>query len=109
MPFVTRKISNYGTENPVVARVSFQWTNLMHWFDLSIARKEAVGEALLLQVQPRLLSAKEIAVKHHAATTAVRILECDELARAFFIRSPPSSRHFRSCVRAASGQRCPGA
>lgn len=83
MPFVTRKISDHGTENPLVARVSFQWLNLMPWFDLSVARKNAVGEALLLQVQPRLLAAKEIAAKHQAAAAVGRTKDCDDLARAF--------------------------
>lgn len=78
MPFVTRKLSDYGTGNPIVARVSFQWLNLLHWFDLSRARREAVGEALLLRVQPRLLAAAEIAAKHQAAAKGIpRLLNDD--------------------------------
>ncbi len=83
MPFELRKLSDYGSANPIVARVSYQWVNLLPWYDLAVARRHAVGEALLLQVQPRLLAAKEIEAKHQPAAAAGRAEECGQLIRAF--------------------------
>lgn len=71
MPFVTRKVSDHGTEDPLVARVGYQWVEILPWFNLSEARRTSVLETLLMKVQPHLLSARETAEKIKAGLGAI--------------------------------------
>lgn len=61
MPLVTQKLSDHGTEDPLVARVVFQWLDILPWFVLSEARKTSFHETLLLKVMPRLIAARDAA------------------------------------------------
>lgn len=71
MPFVTRKISDHGTEDPLVARVGYQWVEILPWFNLSEARRTSVLETLLMKVQPHLLTARDTAEKLKAGLGAI--------------------------------------
>ena len=41
MPFETRKISDHGTEDPLVARVGYQWVEILPWFNFLEGRRAA--------------------------------------------------------------------
>lgn len=55
MSLKMRKVLDYGTADPLVARVSFQWIEILDWFDLPESRRQSVLEMLTLNLQPKLL------------------------------------------------------
>lgn len=95
MPLVMRKLSDHGTEDPLVARVSYQWLEILPWFDLSEARQTSVHETLLMKVQPRLVAAREVAEKlniglraiHQDSPTAPKPGAIETLANKFLIEA----------------------
>lgn len=58
MSFQVKKIADVGTENPVVARLSYQWFEIFRWFDLPPTRRNAVLEIMFDKCSPAFLSAK---------------------------------------------------
>lgn len=60
MPFQVKKISDYGTSNPFVARLGFQFNELMKFFRLSKDQQEKLFGILLLEVQPKALTCFKI-------------------------------------------------
>ena len=61
MPFVLRQTSDHGTANPIVARTSVQFFELLKWFPLDEERGDQIIHILHGQVQPRLLTCMEVA------------------------------------------------
>lgn len=66
MPLEMQKLSNHGTDDPLVARVVFQWLEILPWFVLSEARQTRFHETLLVKVMPRLIAARDAAEKLEA-------------------------------------------
>ncbi len=54
-----RKLPSPGTEDPIVARVSYQWFEVLNWFELSEKRRGAATERLMFRIQPCLLELRE--------------------------------------------------
>jgi hypothetical protein len=66
MPFEVRKISNYGTGHPVVARLKIQTHELLQWADLPKEKREAVT-TLYFDMAERLLKCHEAQARLVAA------------------------------------------
>lgn len=60
MSFIIKKISDHGTSNPIVARLSVQTSELMQFYPLSKEKRDKIFEILHENVQPRLLRSYEI-------------------------------------------------
>ena len=60
MPFIIKKLSDHGTGNLLVARTSYQVSQMMGIFQLSKEKKEDVFGIYLLGLQPKLLRCFEI-------------------------------------------------
>ena len=60
VPFQTRKLFDVGTAHPTVARLSFQWIEILQWFDLPKRRQEALLEIMLLNVQPAMIECERL-------------------------------------------------
>lgn len=63
MTFIMKKISDYGTSNPIVARTSIQAKDLMQPYDLGKEKEDAIFEIYLNEVQPRLIRCMEMSNK----------------------------------------------
>lgn len=63
MGLILKKISNYGTSNPIVARTSVQVINLLQPFSIAKEVKERIFEIYFAKVQPRLIRCMETAQK----------------------------------------------
>ena len=76
MPFEIRKISNYGTGHPVVARLAMQTSELIQWSDLNEADRGQVLELYFHVLKPRLLKCHEAYDRLCAARDeALKVLE----------------------------------
>ncbi len=62
-PFVIQKISDHGTENPIVARLSLQTQDLLQWCGLSPEKKEEVFGIYFTQLQRRLLKCSDVVAR----------------------------------------------
>lgn len=62
MPMQFKKVSDVGTENPIVARLSLQWSELAPLYGLSRIANAAVFGILFEKVQPRLIECERIAL-----------------------------------------------
>jgi hypothetical protein len=62
-PLVVQKISDHGTENPIVARLSLQTQGLLQWCGLSPEKKEEVFGIYCTRLQRRLLKCSDIVVR----------------------------------------------
>jgi hypothetical protein len=51
-----RQISDYGTANPIVARLSLQTQELLQFYDLSESQKQGVFGLMFSDIQPKLLT-----------------------------------------------------
>lgn len=60
MGFIFKKVSDYGTSNPIFARTSVQVSNLLQPFSLPKEKKERIFEIYFTMVQPRLIRCMEI-------------------------------------------------
>ncbi len=60
MEFMLKKISDYGTENPIVARTSVQVSNLLQPFSIPKPQKERIIEIFFSMFQPRLIRCLEV-------------------------------------------------
>jgi len=60
MSFIIKKISDHGTSNPIVARLSVQTSELMKFYPLSKEKREKIFEILHGNIRPRLLQSYEI-------------------------------------------------
>jgi hypothetical protein len=58
-----RQISDYGTANPIVARLSLQTQELLQFYDLSESQKQDVFGLMFSDIQPKLLTCFGIADK----------------------------------------------
>lgn len=70
MPYVAKKIADVGTENPIVARLTFQWLEIFRWFDVPAHRKNAVFEIMMHKVQPRVVECERISLSMRADVEA---------------------------------------
>lgn len=61
MPFIIRQTSDHGTANPIVARTSVQFFELLKWFPLEDERQDQILQILHDRVQVRLLTCMEVA------------------------------------------------
>lgn len=61
MTFVFKKFSNYGAENPIVARTVVQTQEVLQFFHIDKAKKDRALEIYIQHIQPRLLRCMEIA------------------------------------------------
>lgn len=59
MPFVFQKISNHGSENPIVARLSIQTIDLIRWLKATEEEKKLIIENYI-ELQRRLLNCFDI-------------------------------------------------
>lgn len=115
MPFVTRKISDHGTEDPLVARVGYQWVEILPWFNLSEARRNSVLETLLMKVQPHLLRARETAEKiktglgaiHKDEPAAPTPAAIQSLAKQFLVEANRSLEEFAPVFGLLLGRKAP--
>lgn len=60
MTFVLKKVSDYGTSNPIVARLAVQTNKVISFFGMSKENQDRVLEIYISMVQPRLLQCMEI-------------------------------------------------
>lgn len=60
MGFILKKVSDYGTSNPIVARTSVQVSNLLQPFPLPKEKEERIFEIYFTMVQPRMIRCMEI-------------------------------------------------
>lgn len=60
MGFVIKKISDYGVENPIVARTTIQATEVVQFLRLEKTKRDRVLEIYMRCIQPRLLRCMEI-------------------------------------------------
>ena len=72
-PFEIQRISNHGTSNPIVARLTIQSNNLLQWLNVDQVKREAIflhymelNRRLLtcFDIQSRLINAKTETVEH---------------------------------------------
>lgn len=61
MGFILKKVSDYGTSNPIVARTSVQVSNLLQPFSIPKLKEERIFEIYFTMVQPRLIRCMEVA------------------------------------------------
>ena len=76
MAFVIRKVSDYGTSNPIVARLAVQTHEVIRFFEIDTDRQHRVLGSYVNSVKPRLLRCLELAdaVTEEANTINERIL-----------------------------------
>ena len=72
-PFIIQKISNHGTENPIVARLTIQTINLIDWLAVEDGDRKSIIE-IYLDLNRRLLSCYDI----HQRLVAARDIAVDE-------------------------------
>jgi len=63
MGFILKKVSDVGTSNPIVARLSLQFSELIKFYNLDDSKKELITELLTGDIQKRLLSCDKEAVE----------------------------------------------
>jgi hypothetical protein len=51
-----QQISNFGTTNPIVARITFQTQELLQYFDVTQEQKDQIIRMTLIDIQPTLLA-----------------------------------------------------
>jgi hypothetical protein len=51
-----QQLSDDGTENPIIARLSVQTTELLKFYNLSVNQKEEIFELFSYNIQPKLLA-----------------------------------------------------
>lgn len=56
MTFRIQQISDYGTANPIVARLSLQTKELVQFYNLSNQQKEDIFGLMFLSIQPKLMT-----------------------------------------------------
>ncbi len=56
MTFRIQQLSDYGTANPIVARLSLQTKELLQFYNLSDKQKEEVFGLMFLSIQPKLMT-----------------------------------------------------
>jgi hypothetical protein len=64
--FILKKVSEYGTSNPIVARTSVQVNNLLQPFSIPQPNKERIFEIYFTMVQPKLIRCMEITNRIYA-------------------------------------------
>jgi hypothetical protein len=64
--FVIKKVSDYGSSNPIVARTSLQVINLLQAFSISQPNKERIFKIYFTMVQPKLIRCMEITNRIYA-------------------------------------------
>ncbi|MDD1628379.1 MAG: hypothetical protein LUQ26_13050 [Methylococcaceae bacterium] len=75
MGFVLKQISNVGSANPIVARLSLQFHEIIAFYDLADDAKEKIGLVLNKQIQQRLLACEKIAIElNNEITDALKII-----------------------------------
>lgn len=60
MPFVIKKVSDYGTSNPIVARLAIQTNEVIRFFSFPKEKQDRVLEIYINMLKPRLLHCMEI-------------------------------------------------
>jgi hypothetical protein len=63
MAFRIQQISDYGTENPIVARLTLQTKELLPFYNLSDNQKEKIFEVMFSGIQPKLMTCYRIKEK----------------------------------------------
>lgn len=58
-----QKISDYGTSNPIVARLSLQTTEMMNLTELTKQQKDDVFRVFFSNIQPKLMACYRIKEK----------------------------------------------
>jgi hypothetical protein len=61
MGFIIKKISDVGSGNPIVARLSLQFGNILNFYELDDDVKESIKTVLYSDIQKRLVSCDKIA------------------------------------------------
>lgn len=61
MPFQFQQTADYGTSNPIVARVLFQWFDILKFYRLPKDRHDLIMFALHSEVVPRMIQCERIA------------------------------------------------
>lgn len=56
MAFRIQKLSDYGTANPIVARLSLQTQDLLPFYNLSDKQKEEIFGLFFSSLQPKLMT-----------------------------------------------------
>lgn len=62
MTFVIKKVSDHGTTNPIVARLSIQTSEIIKFFQIEQEARDHVLNVYLNHLQPRLLNCNDIAI-----------------------------------------------
>ncbi|MBU1706122.1 MAG: hypothetical protein ABIJ25_01655 [Pseudomonadota bacterium] len=60
MEFILKKVSDHGTSNPIVARLSVQTSELIKFYPLSEKQRDEILKIYFEKVQPRLLRCYEL-------------------------------------------------
>lgn len=63
MGFVLKRVSDVGSANPIVARLSLQFNKIIEFYNLSDSAKTRIQLVLNKDIQPRLLSCEKIAIE----------------------------------------------
>jgi hypothetical protein len=58
--FQVRQIADVGSSNPIVARLAFQWIEILRWFELPKGTSNAVFETMHGHVMPRVVECEKI-------------------------------------------------
>lgn len=88
MEFTIQKISNYGTEHPIVARLSIQTERLVDGFFLPREKADAINKLFGLKIQPRLLKCWENMRKIETEYISCQNIPEHELIRSQVLVSP---------------------
>ena len=65
-----QQISNFGTTNPIVARITFQTQELLQYFDVTQEQRDQIIRMTLMDIQPTLLACWQTAQEIHQQVRA---------------------------------------
>lgn len=63
MGFILKRVSDVGSANPIVARLSFQFNEIIGFYNLADSTKEQIKHVLMMDIQPRLLACEKISIE----------------------------------------------
>ena len=99
MAFQTQQISDYGTTNPIVARLSLQTTELSKFYSISEKQKEELFGIMFSEVQPKLMICFRIKehltaeIRAHQKSVEEKGLNFQAQGRAYTLPSILELRH----------------